>query len=259
MADLIDPDFAGGDPDFAGGGSNSAGGATGVLAPPRTRSLRTETSKRRRFDGFGPPPRDPGDGGRGGDGRDDEPRGESGRPPRGSAELALGLALVGISTLFLVFLGVWLLLRRGTDPAPAVGMPEPPRALWLSTGLLLSSSLALVRAIRSARRGARASLLRWFTTSCALGLGFLVAQAFLWRALVRAGFLPSTSGYGVVFYLLTGLHALHVAIGLGYMAWLYGRLRAMDETTSSLRLCSIYWHFMGGLWIVLFVVLYFAP
>jgi cytochrome c oxidase subunit 3 len=241
------------------GGASSVGGATGVLDPPRTRTLPTTRRERRDFDGFGPPPRDPGDGSRGGDGRDDEPWGENERPPQGSAELALGFALAAISTLFLILLGVWLLMRRGGDPSPTAGMPAPPRALWLSTVVLLASSFALVRASRADRLGARAALLRWFTVSCALGLSFLVAQAFLWRALVRAGLLPSSNSYGMIFYALTGLHALHVAIGLGYMGWLYGRLRAMDETTSSLRLCSIYWHFMGGLWIVLFLVLYFAP
>ena len=72
--------------------------------------------------------------------------------------------------------------------------------------------------------------------------------------------MPSSNGYGAIFYSLTGLHALHIAGGIVYLGALLVRLTRTESSPlpyNAVRLCSIYWHFMGVIWLVVFSVLYF--
>jgi cytochrome c oxidase subunit 3 len=224
-------------------------GAAAVLVAPRR--------GRRKEHGTPPgaPPRD-----RDGDGDG----GSDGAAPAGGADgvgfFALALALAGITTLFVVLIAVWLFLRRpATDwrGAEAAGALD---ALWLSTVCLAASSAAVELAARRARDGApaRRATLRWLATSLALGLAFLAAQVWLWIGLWHAGLVPSASGYAAVFFTLTGLHALHVLGGLGFLGALAVWLRRRARELPSVRLGALYWHFMGALWLVLFSLLYFV-
>ncbi len=250
-------------------GFDEAGGGAGVLAPPRggtrrPRFLRKVSRPSRTSGGGGPegPPRDRGDGG--GDGWKDEPhRDRQPTPPTPPdvASFALGLTLVGISTVFLVLIAVWLLLWSGGDGG-RVQVFGPPRSLWLSTGLLIASSLTMVRATRALalRAPERQRLIRRaLGASFLFGLGFLAAQIGLWLQLYSAGLLPSTNDYGAILFALTGLHALHVIVGVFVIAWVWlaaGKPHTFRD--HRLRLGATYWHFMGGLWLVLFSVLTFV-
>jgi cytochrome c oxidase subunit 3 len=220
-----------------------------VLVAPR--------SLRRKKHG-GPPIVPPGDSEGGGGGGD----GDGFRRAEGAGEIgpfALALALAGITTLFLVLIAVWLFLRR---PAPdwRAANAGALDALWLSTICLAASSAAVELAARRARAGAsaRRATQRWLVASVVLGLGFLAAQVVLWIGLWHAGLVPSASGYAAVFFALTGLHALHVVGGLGFLGALSLWLRRSAARVSSVRLGAVYWHYMGALWLVLFTLLYFV-
>jgi len=239
---------------------------TGVLAPPAPpETVRRGHPRERAPEPPPPPPPDRhdggGGGGGGGDGGDGDGFGEGSEPgprptPPGAARFALALSLIGIATLFGVFLATWLLLRRGEDDPMRWAPFLPPRVLWLSTLVLALSSVALERAARTplpVRNRARA----WVLGGLVLGLGFLGAQTWLWWELVGAGLIPSSGAYGAIFYALTGLHALHVLGGLVAMLATHGRLGAGTLGVDGLRLCATYWHFMGLLWLVIFVVLTF--
>jgi len=207
----------------------------------------------------GPPLVPPGDSdGGGGDGDGSGPW-----PAHGAGDVgpfALALALAGITTLFLVLIAVWLFLRRPALDWRGANVAGALNALWLSTAFLAASSAAVELAARRARGGApeRRATLRWLSTSLVLGLAFLAAQVFLWTNLWRAGLVPSASGYAAVFFALTGLHALHVLGGLGFLGGLALRLRRAAARGPSVRLGAAYWHFMGALWLVLFTLLYFV-
>jgi len=223
---------------FAKALSSSSGG-TSVLAPPR---------KRRERGRDGPmPPIDGDDGGRGGD---DSPPAEDGREPDpGVSRFALLLLMIGIGILFAVFLATWILLRRD-EPDPTRSSPlVPPRALWLGTLVLVLSSLTLERSVRT--KAPRA----WLAASLVLGLLFLISQGRLWWTLVHAGLVPASGAWGAIFFALTGLHGLHVAGGLVAMAATLRRSKR--ATRESRRLCATYWHFMGVLWIAIFLALTF--
>jgi len=202
-----------------------------VLTPPR-RSRR----------GAGPPLRPPG-GGDGGGGNGEVPEAAS----EGPGFLALGLVVLGVTTLFLVLVAVALLLRRPAPDWHAAAVELPLAQLAASTLMLLAASGALEHAARRPRRARFA--LAW---GLAAGLAFLGLQSGLWLALFARGAVPAAGGYLAVLYLLTGLHALHVLGGLGYSLRL---LWQPSPAQAALRLAALYWHFMGLIWVVVLALL----
>jgi cytochrome c oxidase subunit III len=101
----------------------------------------------------------------------------------------------------------------------------------------------------------------WLGITVTLGLVFLAGQALAWQALGAHGFHVSTAGFSPFFYLLTGAHAAHLAVGIlvlfyaGMVSWLHGSLehrRIVVETA------AWYWHFMGALWVYVFALLQFG-
>ncbi|MDQ1613161.1 MAG: cytochrome c oxidase subunit [Pyrinomonadaceae bacterium] len=138
-----------------------------------------------------------------------------------------------------------------------------PSMLWVSTALLLASSATIEVARRALRRGAREVYRRWLVLSLALGFGFLVAQLLAWRGLVGQGIYLATNPHSSFFYLLTGLHALHLFGGIVGLCYLM--LRGRRDTTASgaagkqlarVDAVGLYWHFMDGLWVYLFALLF---
>ncbi len=244
----------------------SDGGITVLEPPPRRQP-------RRSGGGAEPPDRWNGDGDGGGGGGDDSdgegdgerrPKRSRRQPPNGAAELGFGLMLLGLGTLFVAFLGTWLVFRRTAGAWPPPGTPRPPAGLWLSTVLLVANSAALVRAVRARRVGDGPATRRWLASAAVLGLLFLAAQGRLWSDLLDEGVSLSAGAYGTLFFSLTGLHAIHVVGGLIYLGLVVSGARAAMEPVepggrrTRVEFCAVYWHFLGVVWIPVFGVLYFA-
>ena len=96
-----------------------------------------------------------------------------------------------------------------------------------------------------------------------LGLGFLASQLFAWRELVAQGLYMASNPHSSFFYVLTGAHGLHLLggiLGLDYLL-LRSRRKAAEEQAEEKRQAmadsvALYWHFMDGLWIYLFLLLF---
>lgn len=196
-----------------------------------------------------PPPVWPGDGGYdGGSGDSDSSF------PVSKQQLALWVLLTGIIMLFAGLTSAYIVLRG----VPAWQNIQLPSLLWPNTAVLLLSSLTIELSRRAVRRDHIASMNRWLGVSTLLGLTFVAGQLAAWRQLVNAGvYLPSTLQSGF-FYILTGLHGVHVTggiIALGFVMFraLGNRLSAFNH--QPLKLCATYWHFMDALWVYLFVLL----
>jgi cytochrome c oxidase subunit 3 len=138
-----------------------------------------------------------------------------------------------------------------------------PRILWLSTALILLSSVTFEIARRNLKAANNGGYLRGISITGLLGLGFLVAQLLAWRQLASQGIFLKSNPHSSFFYLLTASHGLHLVVGL--LAVIYLLLRTRERRAESLaeanRLAiadavGIYWHFMDGLWIYLFLLLF---
>ena len=190
--------------------SPSAGG-TSVLVPGADEARKEGRDPGKARSGGGAPP-DRGDGGGGDDDSwrgpsDDEPQPYRPTVPTDAASFALSLTLIGITSLFIVFIAAFVMRRLNAPSWPPAGAPGPPASLWISTAVLTASSISMALASGAARRGVRRLVLRFLTGTLLAGVGFVVAQLAMWVSLSSAGLLPSTNGYGAVFYSLTGLHA----------------------------------------------------
>jgi cytochrome c oxidase subunit III len=149
--------------------------------------------------------------------------------------------------------------------APTWPPPLQPRLPVLVTGLntlvLLASSLAMGAALRAVRRRDGRRLVERLAAVAALGALFLAIQGYEWARLIHYGLTVTSGAYGATFYTLIGAHAAHV---LGALVWLTvtlglaARGRFLDGNVTVLRACATYWHFVVGLWPILYVAVYLA-
>jgi len=187
---------------------------------------------------------------------------DGGHPEGGGSLLAdparfgLWLFLATVSMLFLGFTSAYMLRRSGADWRP---LPVPAW-LWLSTGLLLASDATLEVARRRLRRFDVAGSTRWLGLTGLLGAGFVGAQLAAWRALVHAGYFLSTNPHNSFFYVLSGVHGIHVLSALIWFSVVYYQARALTLVPGSgrdgLRLFATFWHYLAGLWVYLLVLLF---
>jgi cytochrome c oxidase subunit III len=139
-----------------------------------------------------------------------------------------------------------------------------PKVLWLSTALILVSSITMEISRRALHQARDAGYSLWLTNTVVLGLGFLVSQLFAWRQLVKQGVYLASNPYNSFFYLFTAAHGLHLLGGLFALGYLLVRTRNKRDTlegelrrVGAADAASIYWHFMDALWIGLFLLLMF--
>lgn len=171
----------------------------------------------------------------------------------------LTLAMV-FATTIIAYVVVRLQLVSENDWKPE-GAPGLPWLLTLSTVLLLLSSATMHGASRAVRLGSGGRAAgSWMVLTCFLIVGFLVCQTFAWVDLVRDDLLFDESLYAWLFFVLTGLHALHVLCGLPPLALvtvncLRGRYGTDSVSRSGLMYCAMYWHFLDAIWVVLYLVL----
>jgi cytochrome c oxidase subunit 3 len=137
-----------------------------------------------------------------------------------------------------------------------------PSVLYLSTLLLLASSVTLevarrhVAAFMGGRETQMKSSRRWLYATLGLGLLFVAGQYMAWLQLRSQGLYLATNPNSSFFYLFTALHALHVMGGLAGLGRVIRRLGQATLRRSTLNATAYYWHFMGVLWVYLFLLLW---
>ncbi len=184
-------------------------------------------------------------------------RGEP-NPPIASVKLLALLVCASSVMLFTAFTGAYIVLRHGFDQWPPVGLPKPPRELWINTAVIVASSLTLGWAQWAMHRNAGANARRGTLATLLLGLLFVALQVVIWNRFTAAGVRASTGSYGSIFYALTFIHALHVLVGvvaLGYATVCLWRHEFWHNAVAQLDACALYWHFVGAMWLYLYVIL----
>lgn len=164
------------------------------------------------------------------------------------------MALAGILMFFMALVSAYV-VRKGMPNSDWMAMPELPRILWLNTCVLLASSAALVFARARSRDDDETGFRRWWSASTVLGVCFLAGQIVAWRELVAGGVYLATNASSSFFYLFTAAHGLHLAGGLAALIWILMRPTRRLTRGTAAEVVSMYWHFMDGIWIFLFLVL----
>ena len=139
------------------------------------------------------------------------------------------------------------------------GTPGLPSALLLSSAVLLISSWSMQLAVRAARLGQQTQLVYAMGATLGLALLFLAVQALAWNELWTRHVTIESGLYAWTFYVLTGVHALHVIGGLPPMVYVFRRSREGQYTPSDYTgvvLCAMYWHALDVIWMVLYATLW---
>jgi cytochrome c oxidase subunit 3/cytochrome o ubiquinol oxidase subunit 3 len=158
----------------------------------------------------------------------------------------------------LIFTYIYYLGKDVVGPTPAEALRLP--LVLFTTACLLSSSVTIHFADRSLTRGNQAGFLRLWAATIGLGVIFLGGTAFEWRELIYGhGLTVSRNLFGSTYYTLVGFHALHVTGGVVVMLVVLGlalRGQVTRANGAAAGLVSWYWHFVDGVWVVLFTVVY---
>ena len=210
--------------------------------------------------GGGPHDRDPFD--RGGGGPDDNSNRDRGVP--GAGLLAMRFLLVSISMLF-VTIGV-VYHQRAQAPAHWQHIHVPP-LLWLSTALILASTWTLEMARGAFQRRNSLRYARWLGVTVGIGLAFLASQVFALRELAAQGIYLRHNPHSSLFYVLTGAHGIHLLGGMAALSYLLIKASVRPEVVlfdfrrqrGRAAVAALYWHFLAGIWLCLFVGLLFWP
>ena len=169
----------------------------------------------------------------------------------------IGLILTE-SALFTIFVVAYLFYigKSATGPYPKDVLELP----ILATICLLSSSVTVVLAEHAFRRGNNGRFQLWWLITILLAVAFLGSTAIEWRRLIfRDNLTISTNLFGTTFYSLVGLHASHVIVGLTLLVLvLILSLRGYVTRAHAehVEMLSWYWHFVDGIWIIVFTVVY---
>jgi cytochrome c oxidase subunit 3/cytochrome o ubiquinol oxidase subunit 3 len=187
-------------------------------------------------------------------------------PPPIEPELGLTPVQWGVATFlmsevafFATLIATYLSFvgKEQSGPTPAV----------LSLGLvictticLLSSSVTVHLAERALRAGARSRFLALWSATIGLGVVFLAGTAYEWNTLISEhGLTISRNVFGSTYYTLVGFHALHVTAGVVILTIVLGLVVRGEVTAShpvAAEMTSWYWHFVDGVWVVVFTVVY---
>jgi len=184
----------------------------------------------------------------------------------GSKKFGMWLFIVSDALTFSALLVAYSYVRLASAQWPTP-FPFSPAIVYatLMTFFLLSSSLTMVMAVSAAHRGEHRRAVGWLLGTMAGGTAFIALHLREWFHLIHEGLRPwqtpwaewpNTPLFGGSFFGLTGLHMLHVAIGvvyLGVIAFGFGKRKFSSE---DVEVSGLYWHFVDLVWMFIFPLIY---
>jgi len=170
-------------------------------------------------------------------------------------KLALRVFLAVVAVLFFLLVTAYggRMAYEDWRPAPQVNL------LWANTLVLILSSVALQWAQYSVRHGQMDAMRVGLLAGGALTVVFLFGQILAWRQLATMVHFEVTNPAIAFFYLITGLHGLHLLGGLVAWGRTVGKVWGdfdVAKVRQSVELCAVYWHFLLLVWLVLFGLLF---
>jgi len=190
---------------------------------------------------------DDGAGGPGGDGS-----GGSGSVPQRTYITGMTVGLGGILMFFMALVSAYIV--RKDIPNSGWHPLAVPRILWLNTAVLIASSFTLSHARKLFKANDQQGFRHWWSVTTILGVFFLVGQVIAWQQLRAAGLFLATNPSSSFFYVFTAAHGLHLLGGVLALAWILFRPTHRLTQGTATEVAAMYWHFMDGLWVFLFLL-----
>jgi heme/copper-type cytochrome/quinol oxidase subunit 3 len=179
-----------------------------------------------------------------------------------NAKLAMWIFLASDCLLFGALISTYVLYRgasiKGPYPSDVFDIPYTS----VSSFVLLASSLTMVLALAAIQRGELGQMRVWLLATALLGTTFVGGQVYEFTTFADEGLTLTTNLFSTTFYVLTGFHGTHVAIGILMLLSLLvmsftGKIT--QQNSLSVELVGLYWHFVDIVWIVIFTIVYLIP
>ncbi len=180
--------------------------------------------------------------------------GEQPYDPASSARLGMYIFLGALLMMFGAIALVFLLRLPVRDAFPF----DLPKTTWVSTAILLISSVACQYALNCARQDHARGVITGLTLTLAMGLLFLGLQGVSWLEIARQIGHTGNNVFTGLFYVFTAIHGFHLVGGIVFVGWLLASVMRLGLKPSHLlpiELGTLYWHFMDLVWLMLFGVM----
>lgn len=171
-----------------------------------------------------------------------------------AAKIGMGLFLAVVGSLFALLTSAYF-MRMGYPDWQSIRIPN---LLWANTGALIVASVALQAAQSQVHRHNIQAVRSRLLVAGVFGALFIGGQIWAWDGLKTSGFLIASNPSNSFFYLITGLHGLHMLAGLAGLGWTIDkswRSQSTETLRLSVEMCTMYWHFLLFVWVVLFSLL----
>ncbi len=179
-----------------------------------------------------------------------------------SKKLGMWLFIVSDTLTFSALLVSYAYVRLATPnwPRPFEIWPAIAKSSFM-TFVLLSSSLTMVLAVAAAHRHDVKKAVRYLIFTMICGAAFVLIHATEWVTLFHEGVTPWSNPWGVplfggTFFGLTGLHMVHVTIGVAYLAIICAGYSKGKWTADHVEVSGLYWHFVDLVWMFIFPLVY---
>lgn len=176
-----------------------------------------------------------------------------------NAKLGVWLFLASEVMLFATLFTTYIVLRLGASEWPRGWEVLNVPLAMVNTFALISSSVTIVLSYAKTVEGDRAGFRRWMLATLALSFVFLVIKTIEYKAKFAHHNYPSTSIFYAIYFVMTGLHGLHVIGGIALNSWLLWWSKDHFQHplfAGRVEAAGLYWHFVDLVWIFLFPALY---
>jgi len=133
-----------------------------------------------------------------------------------------------------------------------------PSLFYVTSVVIIVSSITIQLAYFAVKKGNTASAKTLMVITTVLGVSFLIGQFFGWEQLVDKSIYLVGNPSGSFLYVLTGLHGLHIVSAIVFLLIMLASIftgKAHSGNMTKMEMCTTYWHFLGGLWLYLFIFL----
>ncbi len=179
-----------------------------------------------------------------------------------NTKLAMWLFLASDCLLFGALISTYVLYRNASIEGPFPNDVFDIPYTSVSSFVLLASSLTMVLALAALQRGDVGRSRVWLLATALLGMTFLGGQVYEFTTFAHEELYLTRNMFSTSFFVLTGFHGTHVAVGVLMLLTLFslsfgGRITPQNAIT--VELVGLYWHFVDIVWIVIFTVVYLIP